>query len=194
MGDSEPWSRGIRGDGAAFGELFDAHQDRIFRHAYRLVENRQDAEDVMATAFLELWRRSADVRLVDGSVLPWLLVTTTNVARNVRRAARRYRHLLDSLPRSENSVDAANAFLDEHPLDAIDPRLAVGLRSLSAADLRLVSLVVLEGYTIAAAALVLGLTASGAKTRLHRARVRLRRAMGETPTVSSRTITEGERS
>ncbi|WP_104199144.1 RNA polymerase sigma factor [Cryobacterium sp. Y29] len=193
VGDSGLWSRGVDGSGSAFGELFDIHHDRVFRHAYRLVENRHDAEDVTATAFLELWRRRADVRLVDGSVLPWLLVTTTNVARNVRRAARRYRQLLDALPRSENTMDPARIFLAAHPMDAFDPQLALGLRSLSAADLRLVSLVMLEGYTIAAAALVLGLTSSGAKTRLHRARLRLRVAMGETPIPSSRTIPEGGR-
>jgi RNA polymerase sigma-70 factor (ECF subfamily) len=73
VGDSGLWSRGVDGNGSAFGELFDIHHDRVFRHAYRLVENRHDAEDVTATAFLELWRRRADVRLVDGSVLPWLL-------------------------------------------------------------------------------------------------------------------------
>jgi RNA polymerase sigma factor (sigma-70 family) len=189
--DGGLWSRAFGGEGAAFGVLFDLHRDQVFRHAYRLVENRPDAEDVAATAFLELWRRRADVRLVDGSVLPWLLVTTTNVARNVRRAARRHRQLLDVLPRTDNTQDAAHSFLDAHPMDAIDHRLALGLRSLSAADLRLVALVMLEGYTVADAAVVLGLTPAGTKTRLHRARLRLREAMGETPSTSSVTIAEG---
>lgn len=189
--DAGLWSRGLEGEGVAFGVLFDLHRDRVFRHAYRLVENRHDAEDVTATAFLELWRRRADVRLVDGSVLPWLLVTTTNVARNVRRAARRHRQLLDVLPRSENTQDAAHSFLDAHPMDALDHRLALGLRSLNAADLRLVALVMLEGYTVADAAVVLGLTPAGTKTRLHRARLRLRAAMGEMPATSSVMAPEG---
>lgn len=164
--DAGLWSRALEGEGAAFGVLFDLHRDRILRHAYRLVESRHDAEDVTATAFLELWRRRADVRLVDGSVLPWLLVTTTNVARNVRRSARRHRQLLDVLPRTDSTQDAANSFLDAHPMDAVDHRLELGLRSLSAADLRLVALVMLEGYTVADAAVVLGLTPAGTKTRL----------------------------
>ena len=189
--DAGLWSRGLEGEGAAFGVLFDLHRDRVFRHAYRLVENRPDAEDVTATAFLELWRRRADVRLVDGSVLPWLLVATTNVARNVRRAARRHRRLLDVLPRSENTPDVAHSFLNAHPMDAIDHRLALGLRSLNAADLRLVALVMLEGYTVADAAVVLGLTPAGTKTRLHRARIRMRAAMGEMPATSSVMVPEG---
>lgn len=79
-------------------KLFDRHRDRVFGHACRLVESRYDAEDVTASAFLELWRRRGDVRLVEGSVLPWLLVTTGNVARNSRRGTRRYRQFLSRLP------------------------------------------------------------------------------------------------
>ena len=82
------WSRARTGDGEAFGRVFDAHRERVYRHALRLVDTVHEAEDVTAVAFLELWRRRDHVRLVDGSVLPWLLVTAGNVARNQRRAAR----------------------------------------------------------------------------------------------------------
>ena len=67
------------GTGTRFRELFDLHRDRVFRHAWGLAGNRQDAEDVIASAFLSLWRLRQRVRLVDGSVLPWLLATTTNI-------------------------------------------------------------------------------------------------------------------
>lgn len=58
----------------------------------------------MATAFLELWRRRDTVRVIEGPVLPWLLVTTTNAARNSGRESLRYRKLLSSLQRSEQSL------------------------------------------------------------------------------------------
>ena len=60
------------------------------RQAVRLLESWPDAEDVSASAFLELFRRRDDVRIVNGSVLPWLLVTTANLARNATRARRRW--------------------------------------------------------------------------------------------------------
>ncbi|HEY5224914.1 MAG TPA: RNA polymerase sigma factor [Microbacteriaceae bacterium] len=189
--DAQLWARSISGDGAAFGALFDLHRDRVFRHAYRLVENRRDADDVTATAFLELWRRRADVRLVEASVLPWLLVTATNAARNVRRSAARYQRLLDSLPRTLAASDAESAFLAAHPLEQVDHRLATALRSLPAADMRLVSLVVLEGYPIAEAATVLGCSTSAAKTRLHRARTRLRATLHAAPESTARPTEEG---
>lgn len=105
------------------------------------------------------------MRLVDDSVLPWLLVTTTNVARNSGRQLR-YRQLLNSLPRAEDvSPDADDLFLQKE----MDKDAARALRTLKALDLQLVSLVVFEEYTISAAASVLDLTPSAAKFRMHRA-------------------------
>jgi RNA polymerase sigma-70 factor (ECF subfamily) len=172
--DGGLWARSLEGEGEAFGLLFDRHRDRVFRHAYRLSGQRHDAEDIMSTAFLELWRRRLRVRMVDGSVLPWLLVTTTNVARNSKRAAFRYRKLLDSLPRADG---ISNADDDVFLQAEMDKDAARALATLSTADLQLVSLVVFEEYTIAAAAAVLNLTPAAAKSRMHRARQRMKTAI-----------------
>jgi RNA polymerase sigma factor (sigma-70 family) len=189
--DADLWARSLKGQGDAFGLLFDRHRDRIFRHAYRLCPDRHDAEDLMATAFLELWRRKEKVRVVDGSILPWLLVTTTNVARNSRRAAFRYRKLLDSLPRADEARDPLDEVLSRHPLDAVDHELAAALRALGTMDQQLISLVVFEGYTVTAAATILGLTTSAAKTRMHRARERLKAATGRPSQIADKRITNG---
>ncbi|WP_320536606.1 sigma-70 family RNA polymerase sigma factor [Pseudarthrobacter sp. IC2-21] len=172
--DGGLWARSLEGEGEAFGLLFDRHRDRVFRHAYRLAGERHDAEDIMSTAFLELWRRRLRVRIVDGSVLPWLLVTTTNVARNSKRAAFRYRKLLDSLPRADGISNANDDFFLQAEMDQDAAR---ALATLSTADLQLVSLVVFEEYTIAAAAAVLNLTPAAAKSRMHRARQRMKTAI-----------------
>jgi RNA polymerase sigma factor (sigma-70 family) len=193
--DEGLWSRSIKGDGEAFRVLYTRHRDRVFRHAYRLSGDRQDAEDVMATAFLELWRLRAKVRVVDGSILPWLLVTTTNTARNSGRAALRYRRLLDSLPRREETSDPTGEDLFLGYQDALDKDLARALGALNAEDLHLVSLVVFEDFTIAAAAAVLKLTPGSAKTRMHRARQRMKTALTGTHYVPTPiTVLEGERS
>lgn len=187
--DEGLWSRSLKGEGEAFGVLFDRHRGRVFRHAYRLSGDRHDADDIMATSFLELWRRRAKVRLVEGSVLPWLLVTTTNVARNSGRAGLRYRRLLDSLPRAEVVSDAAS---DQYLQDQVDGDAARALATLNALDLQLVSLVVFEEYTIAAAAAVLNLTPAAAKSRMYRARERMKKAItGELRTTPA---LEGDRS
>jgi RNA polymerase sigma factor (sigma-70 family) len=173
VGDGALWQRSQDGDGEAFGLLFDRHRDRVFRHACRLVESHHDAEDVTAAVFLELWRRRAVVRLIQDSVLPWLLVTTTNVGRNARRATRRYRSFIARLPRESSAPDAADVALDEHALGVNDD-LRTALAALGKQDLQLFSLVVLEDCSVRDAAVVLGLTPAAAKSRLHRARHRIR--------------------
>ena len=177
VADEALWSRSVAGDAAAFGSLFDRHRDRVYGHACRLLEHRHDAEDVTASAFLELWRRRDAVRLVDGSVLPWLLVTTANLSRNSRRGARRYRDFLDRLPRAATSPDPADQAFATQPLHDLDPRVAAELRRLKPQDLRLVCLLVFDDVPLAEAAALLSLSEAAAKSRLQRARKRLRDAL-----------------
>ena len=79
--DEQLWRAVVRGDGVAFAAIFDRHGDRVWRHAWRLMQHRQDTEDVTAAVFAEAWRKRSRVRIVDDSVLPWLLATATNCAR-----------------------------------------------------------------------------------------------------------------
>jgi len=48
----EDWSAAQKGDGQAFGRVFDATHPRVYRHARRLCASIHDAEDVTAGAFL----------------------------------------------------------------------------------------------------------------------------------------------
>jgi RNA polymerase sigma-70 factor (ECF subfamily) len=148
-----------------------------------MLDVRADAEDVTAAAFLELWRRRESVRLVDGSVLPWLLVTTSNLSRNARRSTRRYRALLGRLPRAGAAPDPAEVMLGAAPA-GWDDALVTHLRDLNRADQALITLVALEGFTVSEAAEALGISLAAAKSRLHRIRrrPRLRRPTPENPT------------
>lgn len=176
--DSGLWQRSLAGDGDAFGALFDRHRDRVFVHAFRLAGNRQDAEDVVASAFLELWRLRDRVRLVDGSVLPWLLATTTNVGLNAARSRRRYQRFLERLPRASQQPDAGDTVIDAV---GIDPVVKAAIRSLKRKDAQLLALVALEGYGVEDAAACLRLSPVAARARLHRARRRLRALLGNGP-------------
>ncbi|UOQ57121.1 RNA polymerase sigma factor [Leucobacter allii] len=169
--DDALWRRALEGDGDAFGAIFDAHRDRVFAHCLRALQSFHDAEDATAVAFLELWRKRADARTVDGSILPWLLVTATNTCRNLHRSRRRYQRVLQRLPRSETAPSAEDR---AELASELSPELAVALERLGAADARLFALVALEGYSPAEAAVVLGRSSGAVRTRLHRIRTRLR--------------------
>jgi RNA polymerase sigma-70 factor (ECF subfamily) len=165
------WRRALAGDGEAFGRLFDAHSGRVFRHARRLTSDRHDAEDVVAAVFLELWRRRRDVRMVNGSVLPWLLVTATNLSLNQRRGRRRYRALVDRLPRHREG-GSGDGRLQPEDLD-VDPNLVTSIRGLNHVDQKLLALVALEGFPLREAAEAIGLSEQAARSRWQRVRRRL---------------------
>lgn len=181
LDEARSWDRAANGDGDAFGELFDAYHPRVYRHALRLTGNTHDAEDVLAGAFLQLWQRRTSVRVVDGSVLPWLLVTTTNIALNQRRGLRRHRAFLDRLPRQEQRAEGAeDQALHQADLD-VDPNLITSIRLLGHTDQQLLALVALEDYPLRAAADALGISEQAARSRWQR----IRRGLAQNYTLDS---------
>ncbi|WP_301114842.1 sigma-70 family RNA polymerase sigma factor [Microbacterium sp.] len=169
--DEAVWRRIVAGDARAFGLIWDRHADRVVRHLLADGHQQADAEELAATAFLELWRRRSAVRFVDGSALPWLIVTTRNVARNARRARRRYARLLSSLPMPQHVPDPAEHVAD---LDASTRLLRETIRSANPVDGDLLAMTALEGFSLRDAALAVGMTEPAARSRLSRFRIQLR--------------------
>lgn len=163
------WERARQHDARAFASIFDHHEGRVFRHSLHLTESRHDAEDVTAGSFFELWRRREAVRLVGGSTLPWLLVTATNLSRNNRRALRRYRSVLDRLPRADSETGALF-----EPSFEVDRDLYSAMRRLNSVDGSLLILTAIEGLSVKDAAGVVGISDGAGRVRLHRAKERLR--------------------
>jgi RNA polymerase sigma-70 factor (ECF subfamily) len=179
--DDEPalWKRAVAGESAAFGALFDEHRDRVFGQALRLTSSRHEAEDITALVFLEAWRRRASVRVVDGSIIAWLLVATNFVSKNSSRALRRHRAAMESLPPAEATPDFAadvDARLDGEARATVT-RAAFG--RLSRNDQDIITLCVLEELTVAQAAQTLGVPLGTVKSRLSRAKQRLAKAITE---------------
>ena len=147
---------------------------------------------VTAGAFLELWRRRKSVRVVDGTVLPWLLVTTTNLARNHARGLRRYRALIDALPRSDDARGAGDVALEHIEEVVAAEQLRQALNSLAKSDAALITLTAFEQYSPAQAATALGISEGAARTRLHRARARMASGTGSLAARRTRRHNEGD--
>jgi RNA polymerase sigma factor (sigma-70 family) len=172
------WDAALTGDADAFVAIFDLHHNHVYRHTLRMTANVHDAEDVTAAAFLELWRRRKAVRVVEGSVLPWLLVTATNLARNLARGLRRYRALVGSLPHAEAANSAAEIAMEQIEEERIGEQVRQALGALSSTDASLLALTMFEHCSPAQAAAALGISDGAARTRLHRARTRMAKALG----------------
>jgi RNA polymerase sigma factor (sigma-70 family) len=188
--EARTWSRAREGDGTAFAALFRQHQARVYRRAFSMLDSAHDAEDVTAATFFELWRKRRTVRLVDGTVLPWLLVTTVNLARNHRRGVGRYRAVLASLPREE-ATDPESTAVTNIETHLLGSRLAGAVEGLSSRDATLLTLTALEELSIADAAAAVGIKPGAARMRLHRARLRLQKALSS-PVAIAAQASEGE--
>jgi RNA polymerase sigma-70 factor (ECF subfamily) len=163
--DAALWERALTGDGDAFGAVYDRHLARVERHAASVAETAADADDIVAVTFLETWRRRESVRFVDGSLLPWLLITATNSGRNINRSGRRHRALLRRLPVERERDDS---FERDMPGDA-----SRALRRLSAADQRVLTLAIVLDLSERDIAVALDVPPGTVKSRLARAKRRL---------------------
>jgi len=162
------------GEPDAFRALFDEQARSVYNHGFRLTGDWSVAEDVVSLTFLEAWRLRGQVDAeADGSLRPWLLGIATNVARNVRRAARRYDAALARLPEPRAVPD----FADEVTARLADgeqiARVRAALTALRAPEREVLALCVFAGLDYAEAAQALGVPVGTVRSRLSRARTRL---------------------
>ncbi|MDG4781398.1 RNA polymerase sigma factor [Micromonospora sp. WMMD961] len=171
---AERRSRIRAGDTEAFGELFDEHADAVRRHAVWSGSDPSLADDVVSLTFLEAWRIRESLRPDGDTLRPWLLGIATNVLRNRRRAARRHREALRRLPTGDTVPDFADEVVGRmHDADQVAAAVAA-LRALRRADREVFLLCVWSQLDYVAAAEALGVPVGTVRSRLSRARSRLR--------------------
>jgi RNA polymerase sigma factor (sigma-70 family) len=167
------------GDSDAFAALYDRHVARVYSHCARQLGTVQDADDLTAVVFLEVWRHKGRIRSVSGSALPWLLMTATNVTRNHRRSLRRYRAALHRIPPPTAEPDIAHDVADRLALAPATQALARALGTLRPLDQQVITLCLLQGLTYAETAAVLDISQAAVRSRLMRARRAIRTSLLE---------------
>ncbi|MFG2117106.1 RNA polymerase sigma factor [Streptomyces sp. NPDC048718] len=162
------------GDLAALGEAYDEHASVLYRYALRVCGDPATAEDVVSSAFLEAWRGRGRLHADGGSLRPWLLGIVTNVLRGTARQARRHAaahaRLADRGVLPDFSEDVVGRLADAERLRAA----RVALTRLRRRDREVFALVVWAGLDYAAAGEALGIPVGTVRSRLSRARERLR--------------------
>ncbi|MCX5394457.1 RNA polymerase sigma factor [Streptomyces sp. NPDC006482] len=166
------------GDPSAFAELFDSHARSVYNHAFRLTGDWSVAEDVMSATYLEAWRLRHKVDPEGGSLRPWLLGVATNVARNHCRGNRRYR----AAAAAYAAAGAAGVPMPDHAAEVagrLDDRrrIAATLRALGTlrrTEREVLVLCLWEGLAYTEAAVALNVPVGTVRSRLSRARAKLR--------------------
>jgi RNA polymerase sigma-70 factor (ECF subfamily) len=154
-----------------FGRLYREQGRAVLAYSLRRVGDPEDAADVVAETFLVAWRRLDEVPLGARERL-WLYAVARRVTANHHRAEGRRTRLAERLAESLQSEAMANP---EHSAEAAGVLRAMG--DLGEEDRELLLLVTWEELSPGQAAEVLGISSLAARSRLHRARRRLRALM-----------------
>ncbi|WP_405710571.1 RNA polymerase sigma factor [Streptomyces xanthophaeus] len=161
-------------DHQLFADIYDAHARAVYAHAVRMTADRAGAEDVVSLTFLQAWRLRDTLESVT-SHRAWLLGIATNVMRNTRRTARRHRDAMTRLPPPEAVPDPADAVVSRLA-DAAQAAAALAvLDRLRRADREALLLHVWSGLSHEEVARACGVPVGTVRSRLSRARARLRR-------------------
>ena len=163
------------GDPAAFLQLYERHRGAIFRFAYRLSGSVEGAEDITHDCFLSLIQRHGGFDPGRASLRTYLISAARNLwLKQLRKTGR------------ESAVDdfADDHFIadDSQPLsrllsDELSLRVQQAVSSLPPLQKEALVLFEYEGMTLSEIANLVGTDIGAVKSRLHRARERLRTAL-----------------
>jgi RNA polymerase sigma factor (sigma-70 family) len=189
------------GDLESFNGLVIAYQDMVYSQAYRMIGEMDTAEDATQDAFISAFRHLNTYR--GGSFKAWLLRIVTNVCYDeLRRRKRRPTTPLEPLDNNDEEVESPYWMSDpgESPEETAErAELAGALQKCLEAlpiDFRAaVTLVDIQGMDYAEAARAMGKPIGTVKSRLARARMRMRECLqgvGELLPASFRLLGESE--
>ena len=163
--------RHAAGDPDAFGLLFRRHKDRLWAVALRITCDPDDAADALQEAMISAFRRAGAFR-GESAVTTWLHRIVVNASLDLlrRRSARAvaWSGDPDDLPVPEPRPGADSTARTDSRLD-----VDAALRTLSPPQRAALVLVDMLGYSVADAALILGVSEGTVKSRCARGRAKL---------------------
>jgi RNA polymerase sigma-70 factor, ECF subfamily len=174
-------ARVLQGEKEAFYDLIRPCERTVYLTAFSVLRNVADAEDVAQEAVLIAFRHLADFR-GESRFATWLFKITLNEARmRLRKQHRHLYHSIDNDIPDEERESLSGEFVDcrEIPSEVLERTelreiLARALKSLSEVDREVVVLRDVRELSIAETAEILGVREGAVKSRLMRARLRLR--------------------
>lgn len=180
--DAELVRQLLRRDERAFRALIARYRDRLYNVALRMLGDTAEAEDLAQEVFITVFK-SIDSFRGDAKLSTWLYRLTINHSKNrVKYLARRQDRQHDQIDDQHNSLPASSAPAADHLLDQarMDQRLEQAVRMLDEDQRLLVILRDVEDLSIEEIRQITGLVDGTIKSRLHRARLTLRKYLEAT--------------
>jgi len=159
-----------QGSDAAWMQLMWLHQKVVFRLAYLILGDADEAEDVAQDCFIRAYKK-LDQFDAERPFRPWLLQICKNLARNKQRSLSRYWHAVYRFFQVHPDAHVVAAPMDE----AADAQLLwQAVQQLRPADQEIIYLRYFLGLSEVETAVSLDIAPGTVKSRTHRALKRLR--------------------
>jgi RNA polymerase sigma-70 factor (ECF subfamily) len=178
VSDAVLWALARDGNAEAFGEIYARHARVIHNYCLLRTADPQAAEDAVATVFLEAWRGRERLRLETSSAAALLLGIANNIVRGHWRNSRRQR---EALARLRTAAPTDGAEPESAVIERIDAWRHVrdareAIRSLPQREREVLALIADGDLSYKETATTLGVPIGTVRSRLARARSRLRSA------------------
>jgi RNA polymerase sigma-70 factor (ECF subfamily) len=169
------------GDEAAFREIVERYQSKVFSIIYGILRNRNDAEDIAQQVFAKVYLsiRSFDFR---SSLLTWIYKITVNECYDYLRRRKVRKLVYESDFSEEDALQMENSEVAMDRQSPVDERLARRdlivklLTKISEEDRSLILLKEVEGHSVEELAKMTGMNENTIKVKLFRARQKLLKA------------------
>lgn len=174
--------RGAAGDDRAATSLFDRFGAVLFAVAFRILRDRDEADEAVMQAFSQAWRDAARFEASRGSVAAWLTVIARSRSLDQLRARQRRQRMNDSASRSEPDVLPGMGAPGANPDDAVrrrerEQQVAAALALLSPPQRTAIELAFFEGLSHSEIAARLNEPLGTVKTRVRLGMQKLRESL-----------------
>jgi len=102
--------RAIGRDQEAFGELYDRHAVRVYRHIYYMVGNATEAEDLTAQAFMKAWEAIERYQIRGAPFVSWLLRIAHNLGVSHLRSRKETSEIHEGIVDTKSRRDPESAY------------------------------------------------------------------------------------
>ena len=178
--EKELITRSQSGDTASFTELVNRNEKKIYTLAYHLLNNREDAEDILQETFLRAYNNLARFR-GDASFSTWLHRITTNLVISRFRKKKLKTESLDEPIIIDHEKIKQREIADWSGIPdrillkkELNETIDTAIAELPLEYRTVITLRDIEGLSNEEVGIVLGLSVAAVKSRVHRARLFVR--------------------
>ncbi|UUV32678.1 RNA polymerase sigma factor [Amycolatopsis roodepoortensis] len=186
LDDAELIARSVTGP-EWFSAIFDRHAAHIHRYLVRRI-GPTAAEDALGEAFLVAFRKRAGYDTERRDARPWLYGIATNLVAQRRREEAKELKLREALGPPSHEEGHAERVAEQVTAEAMGKLLDSALAELADGDRDALTLFAGEGLSYEEVASALGIPLGTVRSRLNRARRKVREALGRPDTTTSKEI------